>query len=495
MNKLICLILSVSVVSFSFGQKKVITLTLEECIGLATDSSLQAFRAKNQYISDYWAYRTYKASRLPSVSMQLTPVQYNSNITKRYDYQENIDRYRLLQSVSSSAGISVFQNFELTGGTFTLSSDLDYMQNFGENIYKQFSSIPVRLGYSQSMFGFNRFKWEKRIEPLKYEKAKQQYLYSRETISETAVNYFFSLAMAQAEYAMAVENLSSADSLYIAGKERYRISSISQADLLTLQLDLVNAENAMENVITHLQQSAYVFSSFFNLEKDCEIRPLLPEIPENIQIFAEEAIARMKANNPNILSYRQQVLESEQEMDRTRKESGFNASLSTSIGFNQTGEHLSDAYTGLLRQSIAGITLSIPLIDWGIRKGRLNMAKNNLDITRLTAKQSEQDLEQEVIATLSEFHKQQRLIDKTKEALKMAIASYTINKQRFVVGKSDLTSLTLSLNRKMEAQRNYLAALSNYWKSYYAIRKLTLHDFFRQRSLTFLFDVFENGNN
>jgi outer membrane protein TolC len=493
MRKLICLILSVSAVSFSSGQKKVMTLTLEECIGLAIDSSLQAFRAKNQYVSDYWAYRTYKASRLPSVSIQLTPVQYNSNITKRYDYQENIDRYRLLQSVSSSAGISVYQSFELTGGAFTLSSDLDYMQNFGENIYRQYSSVPVRLGYSQSLFGFNRFKWEKRIEPLKYEKAKQQYLYSRETISETAVNHFFSLTMAQAEYEMAEENLSSADSLYIAGKEHYRISSISQADLLTLQLDLVNAENALENATTRLQQSAFIFISFFNLEKDCKIRPSLPEMLEQIQISTEEAIACMKANNPDILSFRQQILESEQEMERTRKELGFNASLSISVGFNQAGEHLSDAYTGLLRQSIAGITVSIPLIDWGIRKGRLNMAKNNLDVTRLTAKQSEQDLEQEVISALAEFHKQQRLIGKTKEALKMAVASYSINKQRFMVGKSDVTSLTLSLNRRMEAQRNYIETLSNYWKSYYAIRKLTLHDFFRQKSLTFLFDVFENG--
>ncbi|MDR2765723.1 MAG: TolC family protein [Tannerella sp.] len=232
---------------------------------MATDSSLQAFKAQNLFLSAYWEFRTYKAGRLPSVSLNFTPLQYNSNFTKRYDYAENVEVYRLQQSVSSSGGLSVSQNFEPTGGSFTLSSNLDYMHNFGENIRSQYSSVPVRLGYSQSLFGFNRFKWEKKTAPLKYEKARKQFLYSREDISETAAGYFFNLAMAQAEYRMARENVLSADSLLAAGKERSRIATISQADLMTLELDLLNAENAMENSTTQLQKTSFEFISFLAL--------------------------------------------------------------------------------------------------------------------------------------------------------------------------------------------------------------------------------------
>jgi outer membrane protein TolC len=199
-----------------------LNFNLEQCVRMATDSSLQAFKARNLFLSGYWEFRTYKAGRLPSVSLNLTPIQYNSNFTKRYDYAENIELYRLQQSVSSSGGLSVSQNFDPTGGSFTLSSSLEYMRNFGENIRSQYSSVPVRLGYSQSLFGFNRFKWEKQIAPLKYEKVRKQFLYSRENISETAVSHFFNLAMAKAEYEMAQENVLSADSLLMAGKERSR---------------------------------------------------------------------------------------------------------------------------------------------------------------------------------------------------------------------------------------------------------------------------------
>ena len=53
------------------------TITLDEAIALANDSSLTVLREQNNYLYSYWQYRTFKAERLPSVSMRLTPVTYN----------------------------------------------------------------------------------------------------------------------------------------------------------------------------------------------------------------------------------------------------------------------------------------------------------------------------------------------------------------------------------------------------------------------------------
>jgi outer membrane protein TolC len=97
-------------------------------------------------------------------------------------------------------------------------------------------------------------------------------------------------------------------------------------------------------------------------------------------------------------------------------------------------------------------------------------------------------LELNLTATVEEFNKQQNLLRKAEEAMNLANASYSINKQRFIVGKVDINTLTLSFNRRKDAQRNYLAILNNYWKCYYTIRELTLFDFGKQESLSFLFD-------
>ena len=66
----------------SFGAKaqQVVKLDLQRTIEIANDSSLSAFRYQNLYLSGYWEYRTYKANRLPSLTLDLTPAKYLSLI-------------------------------------------------------------------------------------------------------------------------------------------------------------------------------------------------------------------------------------------------------------------------------------------------------------------------------------------------------------------------------------------------------------------------------
>ena len=80
-----------------------LVLDLERTIALANDSSLESFRTQNMYLSGYWEYRTYKANRLPSLTLDLTPAQYNRDITKRYDSGSNLDVYRTQQSFTPTA--------------------------------------------------------------------------------------------------------------------------------------------------------------------------------------------------------------------------------------------------------------------------------------------------------------------------------------------------------------------------------------------------------
>ena len=214
-----------------------IRLTLDDAITLATDSSLSAVKAKSSYQSGYWEYRSYKAARLPSLTLNLTPAQYNRNIVQRYDSQNDRDVFRTQQSYYASGGFSIVQNVDWTGGTLYLNSSLDFLRSFGDDSYSQFSSVPFRIGYSQSLLGYNKFKWDKLIEPLKYEKRKKELTYNIEQISEEAITYFFSLAQAQAEYDLAVKNLASCDTLYRIGCDRHKIAAISKADLQTLKLE------------------------------------------------------------------------------------------------------------------------------------------------------------------------------------------------------------------------------------------------------------------
>lgn len=472
----------------SVWAQKQITLDLQQTIALANDSSLEAFRTQNMYLAGYWEYRTYKANRLPSLTLNMTPAQYNRDITKRYDSGQNLDVYRTQQSFYAYGNLALKQNFDLTGGTFYLDTELGYMRSFGSNKYTQFTSVPIRLGYSQSLVGYNPFRWERKIEPLKYEKVKKEYIYNAEQVSEQAASYFFTLAMEQAEYELAKENEASTDTLYKIGQQRLRIAAISRADLLTLKLDWVNARNTLQHATSDLKRAMFSLASFLNMEKNTQIRVVLPARPRNLVIPVDEALQAAQENNPDFLQLRQNVLEAERNVDKTKKESRFNASINASVGFNQVAEVFGDAYRHPLQQEMVSVSVSIPLLDWGVRKGKYNMARNNLNVVKTSARQEETSMEEEVIMTVNDFNMQQNLVTSAEEALDLAVLAYNETRQRFIIGKADMNSLTLSVNRQQEAQRNYISALQDYWLNYYKIRKLTLHDFASGFSLADKFD-------
>lgn len=487
------LILMTACLLFSLrGQSQPVVLTLDKAITLAADSSLEAFRMKNLFLSGYWEYRTYQAERLPSLTMAITPAQYYRDITRRYDSENDLDVYRKQQSYYAGGSMEVKQNFDLLGGTFILDSDLGYIRNFGDNTYSQYTSVPVRIGYSQSLLGYNPFKWSRKIEPLKYEKVKKEFIYNVEGVSEQVTTHFFTLAMAQAEYDLARENVASTDTLYVTGQQRHKIAAISQADLLTLKLDAVNARNTLQNANIALKRAMFSLASYLGFEKNTEIRLQLPGKPLQMNVSVDEALVQARENNPTFLSLRQQVMEAEQTLDKTKKEAMFNASMSASFGFNQVSDKFSNVYRDLMQQDVVSVSLSIPLVDWGVRKGKKNMAKNNLNVVKISSEQESLSLEEDVIMTVSDFNIQQSLIGSAEEALDLAQMAYAQTKQRFMIGKADINSLTLSQNRQQEAQRNYISALQNYWLSYYKIRKLTLHDFEMGVSLSSEFD-FKHG--
>ena len=99
--------ITITLISISaVAQEKVLKLTLQEVIDIANRQSIDAFKNKNMYFSSYWAFKYYRASRLPSLSIASNPLSYSNSIRQDYDYtnhqyintqQNNITSYAALK--------------------------------------------------------------------------------------------------------------------------------------------------------------------------------------------------------------------------------------------------------------------------------------------------------------------------------------------------------------------------------------------------------------
>lgn len=142
---------------------QVLNMRLDQCIEIAIRQSPEVLKHKHAFLSSYWLYKAYQAGLKPQAVLQTTPIEYSRTFIKRYDYTQNIDIYRPQRYWATSLGLSVSQSIPFTGGTLTLSSGLDYIRNIGTDNNEQYSTVPVSLGYSQSLFGYNPLKWSKKI--------------------------------------------------------------------------------------------------------------------------------------------------------------------------------------------------------------------------------------------------------------------------------------------------------------------------------------------
>jgi len=470
------------------SQKHQMTLDLQQVIAMATDSSLTAFRYKNMYLADYWTYRSYKAERLPSLSLNMTPTTYNRSYVERYNYETNKDEYREQQSYSASGSLLLSQNFDPVGGTFYVQTSLDYLRNIQDKD-KQYTSVPFTIGYSHNMFGYNEFKWDRKIEPMKFEKAKLEYLYNTENISSLAVSYFFNLAQAQSQYQLAKEQAISCDSLLIIGERKYKIAAITKSDLLSLKLDVINASNTVKSAEVSVKRASMMLTSFLGIDRNTDLHLVLPGKPLKMVINPTLALEMMHKNSYMILEKMQSVTEAEMQLDQVNKTTRFNANVNASVGFNQQSHDLNSLYKKKPEQrDMVSLSIVVPLIDWGVGKGKRNNARNNLDAAKIDAEQKIMELEQDVIVTIDELQSRADLISSSEEALMLAEMVYKENKMRFQNGTCDITTLSQSQQRLLTAQNEYIESMQNYWSCYYDLRKQTLYDFQMNVSLSEIFD-------
>ena len=89
---------------------------------------------------------------------------------------------------------------------------------------------------------------------------------------------------------MAKENVATTDTLYRTGQERHKIAAISQADLLTLKLDAINARNTLQNADIALKRAMFSLASYLNFDKNTEIRLRLPSRPHDMDIPEDQAM-------------------------------------------------------------------------------------------------------------------------------------------------------------------------------------------------------------
>lgn len=489
MNKpVILLTFLIAFLGINLKAQNKITMSLEDVVRLASQSSLDAFRYKNMYLSSYWQFRYYKADKLPSLSLSTTPLDYNHYQKKEYNFQTKEDVYVLRDYLNSDVALSLNQKIGLTGGSLYLNSDLGLVKNLGGSQSSSFSSTPISIGFSQSLNGYNALRWESKIEPIKFEKAKKVFVQSQEELAMRSTSMFFDLVDAQIQLKIAENTLANADTTYKLGKGRFQVGTITQDDLLNLELSQLNAKQALSRAKLEVQRSQIALNSYLMLDKSTVIECVIPSEIPSLQVVADDALQLAVKNNPTILNQEQQLLEQDRAVAQARSESGLNTTLSASFGLAQSAPDFNDVYKDPGESQRVRVGINVPLVDWGRRKGRMMMAESNREASNASVRQARIDFEENVTQSVMEFNLQAEQVRSAAKADTVAQLGYKVTFQRFLIGKVNVINLNQAQNSLESARKAYINSLKTYWNYYYRLRMQTLFDFVRKENLTAEYD-------
>ena len=158
--------------------------------------------------------------------------------------------------------------------------------------------------------------------------------------------------------------------------------------------------------------------------------------------------------------------------------------VNAEVGFSRTANGFANAYRNLQDNEIVGITVTFPIFDWGVKKGKVMMAKANLDLARTKKEQADNDYLQQVKRDVMQFGAQAEQCRTSTKAMQISRERYDVTKKRFEAGSISVTELNTAIQELEAAKVQYIEQLKNYWTYYYTLRRYTLYDWVQKRDLT-----------
>jgi outer membrane protein TolC len=304
-----------------------------------------------------------------------------------------------------------------------------------------------------------------------------------EAVNAQAVMNFFSLALAQINKQISEMNYSNADTLYRIAKGRYQLGTIAEDELLQMQLSWLNSETSRKQADMNLRDREIRLRSFLGFNDNVRLELLIPtEIP-GLQVGTQEVFDLAMANNPEMLTQQLTVLTAQSAVAQAKAEKGLNANLIASYGLRDQDADINLAYQDMNKQQRVRIGFTLPLLDWGLGRGKYKMAQSSLELAQVQSKQAEVDFQQNLYLDVEQFNLQKSQVEIAAKSDTVAMKRYEVTKQRFLIGKIAVLDLNDADARKDQNKRAYVQALQNYWSYFFNIRALTLFDFLNNKPI------------
>jgi outer membrane protein len=458
-------------------------LTLEQVVDLARKNSISAKQAIAIKENKYWQWRTYKSNYQPQLSLSGILPGYSKTYQQVLQPNGTI-LFQPVHNDNSSLQLDFSQTIAATGGTIYGTTNLQRFDDFDRN-NTLYNGVPYAIGFSQPLFQYNSLKWDKKIEPLKFNESKQAFIESQEQIAVTVEGYFFDLLLAQVNLQVAEINLKNTQQILKVANVKFDLGKVSKNEILQLQLELLNAQKAVGIAKRNIQIATLTLRSYMGFDTENNLALVVPEQISQMEVNTEKVLNEAFANRSDAIAFIRRIAEAQRDVAKAKGQTGLIANLTANLGFSNSGTSIPAVYRSPQNQQLLQLQFAIPVLDWGRSKSKTKTAQANEQFTEYEVEQDKQTFKQQIITQVTLFNLLKEQIASNAQADRIAGEKYQIARERYVLGDLSITDLSIAFQENDQAKRDFINALRDFWSAYYQLRYLSLYDFEKNQKITY----------
>ena len=456
-------------------------LTIDRSMEVAVDNSPDMKQTELSLIRSQERLNAQRARLKSQFSITLDPFEYEK--TNRFDSQTS--EWYLNESASTGGTFAINQRILPTDGQLMLVNRFSYDYSFTESGFatdplSQTFNNRLYLQFTQPIFTYNRTRMETDKLELEYEASLIRYLLIRLALERNVAQEFYSVYSNQMSLEIAHEDLKNNEESYEIIKNKVEGGLLALEELYQAEVNLATSHSGVFNSELNLANSLDQFKVLIGLPLDTTLMIAAEIIADTIPVNQELAIDHALQNRMELREREIDLENAQFDLIQAEATNEFAGSLTASFGVQGNDEQFTKLFETPTNTPAVGITLNIPLFDWGERKSEIKAAEASLQSTQISYEVERTDIEMNIRLVVRSLKDLENQIEIQRKTVKNAELAYDINLERYRNG--DLTSLDLGIyqNQLSESKMALTNAIINYKIELLNLKIQTLYDFEKQ---------------
>ncbi len=462
-------------------------LTLEKAVELAAQNSPDLKQSELRYEQSDWNLKAQKALQKSSFALGIDPYTYSK--TQRFD--DKFSDWYTTESQSIGGDFSIRQPLMATDGQFDFSNSLSYMSRattrsvlrgndtISETTTNNSYADILKLTFTQPLFTYNQQKLTMRTLVLNAENSQIDYNLKKLNLEVNVANSFYDIYSQQMVIDVATEEAKNNQESYDIIKNKVDAGLAALGELYQAELNLASSKSSLQNKKVQLENMKDNFRVLIGMPLNYEFKTVGEVTMKEVTVNLDKAVNFALENRMELRQRKIDLEKSQFDLIKAKAINEFRGDLKGSIGISANSGSLNTLFDNPERTPTFGLSLSIPLFDWGYRKAKVKAAEISRTLTEMNIQDEKLTIETTIRKSYRNLQNLLSQIEIERQNVKNAELTYQINLEKYKNG--DLTSMDLQLQQNQLSTKriNFTQSLINYKIELLNMKIQTLYDFER----------------